>query len=126
MSDKKLFRSHEDRLLAGVCGGIAQYLEIDSTLVRLTWVLLIFAGIGIPAYIVAWIIIPEESKDYEIIEPEKPVSDKETRQRGVGILLFVFGLLLLLRNFFPWLGLGKLWPLLLIAAGIWLIISGKK
>jgi len=56
--DKKLHRSQTDKMIAGVCGGIAEYFGIDSTLVRLGWVLFTFAGgSGILAYIIAWNII---------------------------------------------------------------------
>ncbi|HOV41281.1 MAG TPA: PspC domain-containing protein [Oscillospiraceae bacterium] len=59
---KRLYRSDRDRMICGVCGGLANYFNIDSTLVRLAWVLLIFcAGTGILAYIIAAIIIPTES-----------------------------------------------------------------
>jgi phage shock protein PspC (stress-responsive transcriptional regulator) len=59
--DKKLRRSRKDRKIAGVCGGLGEYLEIDSTLVRLIWLVLIFiGGTGVLAYIIAWIIMPEE------------------------------------------------------------------
>ena len=58
---KKLYRSRKDRKIAGVCGGIAEYFNIDSTLVRLLAVITIFfGGGGIIAYIIGWIIIPEE------------------------------------------------------------------
>ncbi|MCX7658470.1 MAG: PspC domain-containing protein [Oscillospiraceae bacterium] len=59
---KRLYRSDRDRMICGVCGGLANYFNIDPTLVRLAWVLLIFcAGTGILAYIIAAIIIPTES-----------------------------------------------------------------
>ena len=58
---KKLYRSLENRKLAGVCGGIAEYLVIDPVLVRLAWVIFFLAGgAGVLAYILAWIIIPEQ------------------------------------------------------------------
>ena len=58
---KKLHRSKKNRVIAGVCGGIAEYFNIDPTLVRLLWVFFVLAaGSGILAYIIAWIIIPEE------------------------------------------------------------------
>lgn len=58
--DKKLYRSQTDKMIAGVCGGIAEYFGIDSTLVRLGWILFTFAGgSGILAYIIAWIIMPD-------------------------------------------------------------------
>lgn len=58
---KKLYRSRNNRMIAGVCGGIGEYLEIDPTLVRLLWLLFALGmGSGIVVYIIAWIIIPEE------------------------------------------------------------------
>ncbi|MFW6287534.1 MAG: PspC domain-containing protein, partial [bacterium] len=60
MADKKIYRSRKDRMLGGVCGGIADYFNIDTTIVRLAAVLLLFAeGIGLILYIIAWIVIPE-------------------------------------------------------------------
>ena len=57
--NKRLYKSNTDKMLDGVCGGIAEYFNIDSTLVRLGWVLMCaLGGSGIPAYIVAAIIIP--------------------------------------------------------------------
>lgn len=61
---KKLYLSSTDRKISGVCGGIAEYLNVDSTVIRLVWVLFsIFTAAfgGIIAYILACIIIPEES-----------------------------------------------------------------
>jgi len=58
---KRLYRSKKERIIAGVCGGIGEYLGIDPTIVRILWVLLgLMGGSGIIAYIIAWIIIPEE------------------------------------------------------------------
>jgi len=58
---KRLYRSRTNRIIAGVCGGIAEYSNIDPTVVRLLWLLVsLFWGAGIVAYIIALIIIPEE------------------------------------------------------------------
>ncbi len=60
MCMKRLHKSQTDKKLCGVCGGIAEYLNIDSTLIRLLWAAIIFcAGTGILAYIVAALIMPE-------------------------------------------------------------------
>lgn len=57
--EKKLYKSVVDKKLAGVCGGIAEYLNVDSTLIRLIWVILFFfAGTGLLAYIIAALIMP--------------------------------------------------------------------
>lgn len=56
---KKLFISETDRKIGGVCGGIVEYLDIDSTIVRLAWLIAVLClGTGILAYIIAWIVIP--------------------------------------------------------------------
>jgi phage shock protein C len=61
MEPKRLFRSRRDRIIGGVCGGLGNYLNIDPVLVRVVWAILFFAaGVGFLAYILAWIIIPEE------------------------------------------------------------------
>ncbi len=62
---KRLYRSRNDKILGGVCAGIAEYLEIDPVVVRLIWVIatLFSMGLGILVYIIAWIIIPEEPKN---------------------------------------------------------------
>ena len=57
---KKCYKSSVDKKFAGVCGGIAEYFEIDSTVVRLVWVLLsLAAGSGLLAYIIAALIMPD-------------------------------------------------------------------
>ena len=57
---KKLYRSRKDRKIAGVCGGIGEYFDVDPTLIRLLTVALVLAmGSGVLAYILAWIIVPE-------------------------------------------------------------------
>ena len=60
MEQKKLTKSSTNRMICGVCAGIAEYLGMDPTVIRLLWVLLtVFGGSGIIAYIIAAIIIPE-------------------------------------------------------------------
>ena len=57
--EKKLYKSNTDKKLAGVCGGLAEYLGIDSTIVRLILVLaVLFAGVGVLAYIIAALVMP--------------------------------------------------------------------
>ncbi len=66
MSDdtKRLYRSRDDRMVAGVCGGVAKYFSLDPTLVRLIFVLLTLpGGPGFIAYIIMMIVVPEEPKD---------------------------------------------------------------
>ena len=59
---KRLYRSKKNRIISGVCAGMGEYLGIDVTVIRLLWILFTFLsiGAGILAYIIAWIILPEE------------------------------------------------------------------
>ena len=62
--NKRLSRTREGRVVAGVCAGIAAYFGVDPTLVRLAFaVFTIFGGAGILIYLIAWIVIPEEGGD---------------------------------------------------------------
>ena len=74
---KKLVRSRRDKKIAGICAGFAEYMELDVTLVRLIWLMLIFfGGWGLIGYLVAWIIMPQEpevlkaSADAPLAEPQ--------------------------------------------------------
>ena len=59
--EKRLYKSNTDKKIDGVCGGIAEYFNIDPTLVRLAWaVVAVFGGCGILAYIIAAIVIPRK------------------------------------------------------------------
>lgn len=60
MEPKRLYRSRTQRMLCGVCGGIAEYFNIDPTLIRLVWALVGLTGSGIIAYFIAAVIIPDE------------------------------------------------------------------
>ena len=65
---KKLYRSKKNRKIAGICGGIAEYFDIDPIIIRLiTLILVLSAGGGLIAYIVAWIIVPEEPGDAHLV-----------------------------------------------------------
>jgi phage shock protein C len=58
---RKLYRSKTDRKLAGVCGGVAQYFNLDATLIRVLFVLLaVLGGSGLILYVAMWIIVPNE------------------------------------------------------------------
>ena len=135
---KHLYRSEKNRMIAGVAGGIAEYFQIDPTIVRIVFLLLFLAyGVALPVYIVSWIIIPKKSslkkKSDEYVK-ENTQELKDTSQKlvkdlkindkqpstGFALIMIIFGLFLLARNFglFDWIEIGKLWPLLLVAFGV--------
>ncbi|HSH00498.1 MAG TPA: PspC domain-containing protein [candidate division Zixibacteria bacterium] len=58
---RKLYRSRSDRMLAGVCGGLAAYFNLDSTVVRLIFAIGVFVGLlTLIVYVVCWVLVPEE------------------------------------------------------------------
>jgi len=62
LARKRLMRPREDRKIAGVCAGFAEYFDLDVTLVRVVWLISVFLGVGLSlvAYVIAWIVMPEE------------------------------------------------------------------
>jgi len=127
---KRLYRSLSDRYIAGVCGGIAEYFSIDANLVRIVWAISAFmGGIGIVAYIAAWIIVPESTE----VAPTREKSPAAASNAGliIGVILIVIGLGLLvdqfhLRYVFPWgfnvFDGGVLISLLVIGLGVYLVL----
>ncbi|MBC8505041.1 MAG: PspC domain-containing protein [Anaerolineales bacterium] len=140
--DKKLYRSQGDRMLAGVCGGLADFVGIDATLIRLAFFLLLFGGgVGFWVYLVLWIVIPEQD-----VENSGDFGDR-IRHMGddfvtavnrphpksgliVGGGLIILGALWLLESlgidFLWWLDFDLLWPVLLILAGLAMIFRWKR
>ena len=80
MSDdvKKLYRTREDRMVGGVCSGLAVYFNVDPTLIRIIFVALAFIGGGFLLYLLFWIFIPDEPNGSpEIVESEEMELPKE-------------------------------------------------
>lgn len=70
--NKKLYRSKTDKIFAGVCGGLADYFDIDATIIRLLFILIVaFGGSGLIVYLLLWLIMPKSSNEPAIITEEK-------------------------------------------------------
>ncbi len=121
---KKLYRSRRNSMIAGICGGLGEYLGVDPTIMRLAAVLLVFAdGIGLIAYIIAWIIVPRNpEREAEVVAPER----SELNRLLPGLALIIVGLIFLLNNVIPWFHFGHLWPLVLIVLGIVILAKAKR
>jgi phage shock protein C len=110
----RLLRSREDRMIGGVAGGIAHYLGIDPTIVRLVFVVLaVFGGGGILAYVIAWLVIPEAPLDGPAPTPR---SGSNTPVLA-GLVLIALGGVLLADQLVPIFSWRYVGPVLLIALG---------
>jgi phage shock protein PspC (stress-responsive transcriptional regulator) len=152
--EKKLYRSKSDRMIAGVCGGLGEYLNVDPVWFRLFFVILLFAtGFGFWAYLIMWIIMPEEGRvsgtTGDTVQANvQDIADRardlgQGVQRGlqgqrtasdegptsgtviVGAAFILLGAMLLLNrlNLFWWLKWDVMWPLMLVLIGGALIYS---
>jgi len=121
---KKLYRSRTNSMIAGICGGLGEYLDVDPNILRVVAVLLIFAdGIGLLAYLIGWVLVPRRPE----MEAEVVTSEKSELSRLLpGLVLIVMGLIFLLNNLIPWFRFSYLWPLVLIALGVALLAKSRK
>jgi phage shock protein C len=134
---KKLYRSNEDKMISGVCGGIAEYLDIDAIWVRLVFIITTFtSGVGLIAYIIFWILVPENPNQKSI---EKTVSEKRVNEfsekiknRNIdssngrylgGLILIAIGGIFLFEEFFWKISWNYIWPVLLIGLGIHILVK---
>lgn len=126
-------------MAGGVCGGLAEYLDADATLVRLATVVLTlcFPPLFL-AYLLAWIIVPAGPEmEAEVVSPGAAEARPATRERShspqlvAGFVLVALGLFLLAERLglfdlwvFRWIRWGNLWPLALVGLGIYLVVRG--
>lgn len=123
--NKRLYRSEENKIVGGVCGGIGEYFELDPVLVRIITVLLIMApGIGVLAYIIGWIIIPKRPPEVAASQTEYQFSS--WNKYLPGLILVAIGAILLVRENWFWFDWDEFWPIVLILGGLALIFRRKK
>jgi signal transduction histidine kinase/phage shock protein PspC (stress-responsive transcriptional regulator) len=118
--ERRLYRTSDDLVLAGVAAGLAEHLHVDVRIVRIAFVALALAGgLGLVLYAAFWAVVPQRHG------PGRPAHDRRHRRpdRGdlVAFSLVAAGVVLLTRQFGLWLGGAFLWPILAAAAGVALI-----
>lgn len=188
--ETRLYRSRRDRMIGGVCGGLAEYFGVDVTLVRLAIaaLALITSGAGVLAYVILWVLVPEEPIEGSTTmsdttplpvpepapQPPEPPAEpaaaaaptyspptytpsaepaappaapaqpaptpypapqavtgrrgaREVRNGGIvgGVVLIVLGAIFLASEFVPGIDIGKLWPLILVAIGVGIILRRR-
>jgi phage shock protein PspC (stress-responsive transcriptional regulator) len=155
--NRRLYRSRTDTVIAGVAAGLANYLNADPALVRIAWAILVplTGGAALLAYIVAWIVVPEEPRgvaplvspgeagsadmpDASVATGDQPTSawappEPIHRERGsgnaalvVGAGLVVVGLWFLLREYLPDFDWGLVWPIVIVGIGVLILVSGTR
>jgi phage shock protein PspC (stress-responsive transcriptional regulator) len=142
---KRLYRSERDRILGGVAGGISEYFNIDSNIIRIIFILLaVFGGSGILIYLVLWILLPAKSrvdrtnddhiktnvseikaKAESFAGDMRDISYQDSSQFWLGVLIVTIGVVFLLNNFglFGFINFARLWPLILILLGLAILIK---
>lgn len=142
MPEARLMRSESDKMIAGVCGGIAAYLGVDPVFVRLAFLVLLFAsGIGALLYLILMIVMPSESNfDQPSSKIMQDNIDRLGDDFGQGVrrvrahpqgrtlaagLLILLGFFLLFDNF-GWLSNGIFWAVALIGIGLYMILRRGK
>jgi phage shock protein PspC (stress-responsive transcriptional regulator) len=141
MNRRSLYRCRHDRRIAGVAAGVAEFFDLDPTLVRLVWFLSIFfGGFGLLLYIVMAIIVPNEPLSDEELRAESSIDAASPHRHAgrsgnggvgmtfVGIALIAFGALALANTFFvEWGYSGSfLWPGFILAIGVLLLAAAFR
>ena len=154
--NKKLYRSNSDKMIGGVAGGLAEYFDIDSTLMRVIFVIItLLGGSGVIAYIILWIVIPERPYVYnmpsssssstdtssqqtanaEYVNPnpdpvtaykDRMIKQKQKRSAIGGVILIIIGLFFLADELFPRIDFGDIIPVGLIIIGVVLLLNASK
>jgi phage shock protein C len=142
---ERLYRSRTDRMIFGVAGGMARWLDVDPAVVRLVWALLVIAGgVGLLLYIVAAIVVPEEplgatdpgaagmaatgaTSGWEASAAHEPVRrGTGSAPMVIGIVLVLLGAWFLAERYIDWLDNALLWPALLIVVGVLLVVGAMR
>lgn len=141
---KKLTRNLNDKMIAGVAAGLAQYFQLEVTWVRIAFVLAtFFGGGGLWIYLVIWIAVPENNnvysfdtqppivEDYVFKDTKKTQSKKEKINGSLigGLIMIALGSYFLLDEFDivpDWFNISKLWPLIFVFIGLSILVKGAK
>lgn len=140
MENKKLERNPMNKVVGGVCSGLAEFFNLDVALVRLVFVIaLLFASFGFWFYILLWIFIPERKLPFDMGQQTDGASQQPTDNAQqfddnnkkltsvvTGAIVILIGLIFLINNFIPISWIWKLWPLILVAIGGVMIYKASR
>jgi len=137
--EKKLQRDTRNKVIGGVCAGLANYFDIDAALVRVLFaVLLLCASTGFWLYLILWVVMPagqgtQDETNYfvspdgttEVSEETQSAGLKSSKSKGslvAGLILIGIGVIGLVHRYIPEINWDTAWPILLIVLGLFLII----
>ncbi|MFA5228443.1 MAG: PspC domain-containing protein [Candidatus Paceibacterota bacterium] len=132
---EKLYRSEKDKIICGVCGGLAEYFKIDSVVVRIFFILLLFSnGVGFFIYIISALLIPKKFEKKEKVEEVDDIEKKEDKGNFkifLGIVLFLIGLNIMISSIFnfdifDFIDWKIILSLFLLLIGLKLIFDNRK
>lgn len=139
---KRLFRSQKEKMIGGVCGGLAEYFDIDPVIVRALFIVATLAwGAALIGYIILWIIVPFSPIVHEVktdpvskpeinIESEEEIHQREEKKQKKRVLLgsaiIIFGTLLLFDNLFYIVDFEMLLSFALIGVGAYILFKSSK
>ena len=124
----KLYRSSENKIIAGVCGGIGEYFNIDPVFIRIIFIILFLShGSGLLIYLILWLVIPKkESLSNDVddtvrsnFKEIKEIAKKHNSKQIIGFFLVILGIAFLLDNFYivNFDYIWRFWPVILIIIG---------
>ncbi len=136
--NRKLERNPMNKVIGGVCSGLANYFNLDVALVRVLFVIaLMFASFGFWLYIILWIVLPEKKVSFDLGEQTQD-EDEQTRSEEEhtddnkkltsivsGVIVILIGFVFLINNFVPISWIWKLWPLILVVIGAVMIYKAS-
>ena len=144
MENRRLSRNSMNRVIGGVCSGLAEFFGLDVALVRIAFVIaFLFASFGFWLYIILWIVLPVEGQQTTVngqqstvngqqstvnSQQSESVSKPESTVKSIfaGSFIILIGMLFLVNNFIPISWIWKLWPLILVAIGVVMIVTASK
>jgi phage shock protein C len=130
-ASRQLRRSRDDRVIAGVCGGLGEYYDVDPVLIRIAALLLVFAGgAGVILYVIGWIAIPERSQEEAVGPSPRATGTSTERTSGavaLGLVFVALGAFFLADEVWPdFLSWKYVWPIALIAIGAAILLRSRR
>ncbi|MFA4942304.1 MAG: PspC domain-containing protein [Patescibacteria group bacterium] len=142
---KKLYRSRTDRVIWGVCGGLSEYFNVDSTLIRIIFILLALgSGVGLMLYVVLALVVPNNPQDQvkgseKVKELARELGNSAKKMSGemksseeyptrniLGLIILIVGITMLLKGVFYFhINWGIVFPFLIILFGFYLLNNYK-